>query len=246
MADEGTVQYAQWLHPKESKKEITQMVVNQYKKHVNYGDMVIDIGAHTGDSTLPYALAAGKEGLVLALEPNPYVFEILKINASLSLDKTHIEPLNFAATEEDGEFEFLYSDNGFCNGGNLSVIKNQKHHHEFKLKVLGKNLENYVESHFGDHLDKLSLIKVDTEGYDRFVLASLKKLIMKKRPILIAEVLKKLTEEERVSLYNLLAEDLGYKICYLDVSLPDLVGKTITKTDLMDWPNFDIICFPMQ
>ena len=34
------------------------------------------IGAHIGDTTLPIALAAGKKGFVLALEPNPYVFHV--------------------------------------------------------------------------------------------------------------------------------------------------------------------------
>lgn len=30
---------------------------------------MIDIGAHTGDTTLPMGLATGSEGLVLAIEP---------------------------------------------------------------------------------------------------------------------------------------------------------------------------------
>ncbi len=42
---DGKIQYAQWLHPAESTKLVRQ------------DEMAIDIGAHTGDTALPMALA---------------------------------------------------------------------------------------------------------------------------------------------------------------------------------------------
>ena len=54
---------------------------------------------------------------MLALEPKPYVFLILKKNSELNREKTNIVPLMFAATSEPGSFVFHYSDDGFCNGG---------------------------------------------------------------------------------------------------------------------------------
>src|SRR5579862_4242695 len=87
---DGTVEYAQWLHPSETKKEITQASVDALRKFLVSGDVAIDIGAHTGDSTIPIALAVGKQGCVLALEPNRYVFPVLTQNAELNKDKTNI------------------------------------------------------------------------------------------------------------------------------------------------------------
>ena len=113
----GHVQYAQWLHPYETPKVISQSSVDSLQRFVTKGDFVIDVGAHTGDTTVPLAIAAGPAGCVLALEPNPYVFKVLEVNASLNRDQTNIVPRSFAATEQDGQFVFHYSDASFCNGG---------------------------------------------------------------------------------------------------------------------------------
>jgi FkbM family methyltransferase len=51
--------------------------VDFYQRFLTKGAVAIDIGAHTGDTTVPMALAAGNTGLVLAFEPNQYVYKIL-------------------------------------------------------------------------------------------------------------------------------------------------------------------------
>ena len=117
LPSDGEVRLARWLHPAETAKFITQGSVDALRSFLSQGDVAIDIGAHTGDSTIPIALAVGRRGSVFALEPNPYVFKVLAINAGLNPSSTHIVPLMFAAMPEDGEFEFEYSDPGYCNGG---------------------------------------------------------------------------------------------------------------------------------
>ncbi len=47
LSSEGAVSYAQWLHPRESKKIIQQDAVDELKKFLAPGDAAIDIGAHT-------------------------------------------------------------------------------------------------------------------------------------------------------------------------------------------------------
>jgi len=69
LPSDGIIEYAQWLHPHEPKKEITQQSVNDLRKFLSPGDVAIDIGAHTGDSTVPIALAVGKTGCVFAWSP---------------------------------------------------------------------------------------------------------------------------------------------------------------------------------
>jgi len=111
------IDYAQWLHPAESKKCITNEMVDAYKEILNTGDCCIDVGAHTGDSTIPMALAVGKSGCVLALEPNPYVYHVLEKNARTNRHILNIKPLMAAVSTEEGFLEFEYSDPGYCNGG---------------------------------------------------------------------------------------------------------------------------------
>ncbi|MFP6581946.1 MAG: hypothetical protein VCD00_05250 [Candidatus Hydrogenedentota bacterium] len=64
LANDGVVQYAQWLSPREKPKRIEQSTVDELRTFLQPGDVAIDIGAHTGDSTVPMALAVGPTGAV--------------------------------------------------------------------------------------------------------------------------------------------------------------------------------------
>lgn len=244
LPEDGPVQYAQWLHPKERAKTVQQEHVNAWRQFVREGDTVIDIGAHTGDSTLPFALAAGRSGCVFALEPNPYVFKVLLKNASLNPSKTNIKPLNFAATERDGVFTFHYSDGAYCNGGFLSQIADQGHKHRQPLEVQGRNLRDFLQQEHSDRLSRLSLIKVDTEGYDRQVLLSLMDLIERYRPTIACEVYKRLTRVEREALYAVL-EQAGYQ-CFKLGEGANIQGEAIPRDGMEKWEHFDMLALPRK
>src|SRR5207244_569011 len=96
---EGRIEVARWLHPgahRIAPSEV-QANVDQLRRFLRAGDVAIDIGAHTGDTAIPIALAVGASGLVLALEPNPYVFPVLDRHGSVNPGKTKIVPPMFAA-----------------------------------------------------------------------------------------------------------------------------------------------------
>lgn len=239
---DGGVEYAQWLHPNETEKEITQTSVDALRKFLSPGDVAIDIGAHTGDSTIPIALAAGKEGCVLALEPNRYVFPILKKNAELNADKTRIIPLMFAATPEDAEMEFLYSDSGYCNGGRFEGMSKWLHGHAFRLKVQGKNLHAFIAATYPELLPRIRYIKMDTEGYESAVLATLSDLIAQTKPFLKVEVYRKLDEAQRRALYRLIA-GYGYVIHKIEND-GNYFGEVLSEQDVNKWRHFDVFCVP--
>lgn len=239
---EGRIEYAQWLHPSEAPKSISQEMIDTLRVYIRPGDMVVDIGAHTGDTSLPMALAAGPEGCCLALEPNPYVFRVLEANASLNQDRACIVPLNYAATDTDGTFTFHYSDAAFCNGGFLSTIKKKRHGNRFALEVQGRNLEEVLRRDYADRLDRLSYVKIDTEGYDWQVIQSLMGVLREYRPVVRTEVLNKLTLEEREKLFGLL-RDAGYD-CYKYDEDSYSRGDAVAESDLMRWKQFDILALP--
>ena len=239
---DGQVAYARWLHPSETQKEITQQSVDALRKFLSPGDVVIDIGAHTGDSTIPIALAVGKEGCVLALEPNRYVFEVLLKNAELNPDKTRIIPLLFAATPEDAEMEFQYSDAGYCNGGRFEGLSKWMHGHAFKLKVQGKNLHAFLAANYPQLIPRIRYIKVDTEGYEATVLGSLAGLISQCKPYLKVEVYRKLDDARRRALYQVIASR-GYEIRRI-ANEDDYFGPLISEQDMSDWRHFDVFCAP--
>ncbi|MBX2897078.1 MAG: FkbM family methyltransferase [Cyclobacteriaceae bacterium] len=236
----GTVDYAQWLHPFEQPKTITQANVNFYKKITAPAGMVIDIGAHTGDTTVPMALAVGKPGLVLGLEPNKYVFKILEKNSQLNRDKTTIVPLCFAATKEDGVFEFNYSDASFCNGGFLSQIKSKNHRHDFVLEVAGKNLQNFLLNQYAQQLDKLCLIKIDAEGYDKEIIKTIPEILNRYKPNLMIECYKRLTPDERYELFDLVMAH-EYNLYYLQNFEGFGKLEIITRNSMTSREHFEML-----
>lgn len=236
----GEVQYAQWLHPFEKPKELTYDHVLFYKKLCKEGDLIVDIGAHSGDTTVPMALAVGKEGLVLGIEPNKYVYKILEKNASLNKDKTNIISLCFAATAEDGEFSFNYSDASFCNGGFLSQIENSAHKHNYELEVVGKNLQNYLQENHLDRLKNCSLVKIDAEGYDKEILKTIPEILNNYKPALMVECYKKLNQKERDELFDVL-EGFNYDLFYLEDFEAKNELRKILKENMNDEKHFEIL-----
>ncbi len=236
---DGLVQYAQWLHPADSRKEISQQEIDGLRQFIDRGDFAIDIGAHSGDTTVPIALAAGPTGCVLALEPNPYVFEVLEVNSTLNPRKTRIEPRCFAATEEEGDFVFHYTDASFNNGGFRSRQRWKLFRRRYPLKVSGRNLLTVLREEFAKWLPKLKYVKVDAEGYDRAVLESILPVLQEARPVIRTEVFRKLLGSERRALFNLLA-GAGYEVFRFEGGAAPR-GRRLALADMTAEKHFDIL-----
>ncbi len=240
LKEEGSIEFANWENPLAPRKVLTQSEVNFFKKFIPKGSFAIDIGSNVGDTTVPMALAAGKDGLVLGFEPNPHIFKILTNNADLNPGKVNIVPLHFAITDNDGEFYYQSSEASFANGG----ISEQptKYHGSYLLseKIRGINLEKYLHHHYADRIEQLSFIKIDTEGYDKEIIRSIQPVLKQYKPAVIAECFAKLNEAERGDLYNLLAQN-GYELFYFEDFLEDTDVQPIKEPkDMMKWKHFNL------
>jgi FkbM family methyltransferase len=240
---DGEVRFAQWHHPNETLKVVSQDEVIALRQFLRPGDVAIDVGAHTGDSTVPIALALGSSGIVFALEPNPYVFKVLEENAGLNRTKTNIVPLMFAAMPEDGDFTFLYSDEGYCNGGFHNAVSRWVHGHFVTLRVAGRNVLGYLREQAPDTLDRLRYVKIDTEGSDRVVARSLRDLLRTSRPYLKSEIYRHLPRQERAGYYDDLRV-LGYRIFKCEEHV--VRGQELDRGDMMLWQHFDIFAVPEE
>jgi FkbM family methyltransferase len=178
----------------------------------------------------------------LALEPNLYVFEVLVANAAHNRDKTNIVPRCCAATQTDGDFVFHYSDAGYCNGGFRSQQRWRFYRRKHALRIKGRNLLAMLEADFADWLPKLTYIKVDAEGYDRAILASIMPIIRERRPVIRTEVYRKLLARERHELFELLA-GAGYSIHrFQEDGQP--VGQILKRSDMTREKHFDVLAIP--
>jgi FkbM family methyltransferase len=236
----GKIQYAHWLHPFVKRYRFGKSQVDFYRKLSRPGGMIVDIGAHVGDTTVPMGLAVGKEGLVLGIEPNQYAYKILETNASLNKEITNILPHCFAATEKEGIVTFNYSDASFCNGGFLSQIRNKRHRHNYTLDVKGLNLEKFLLDNHANDLEKLDLIKIDAEGYDKEIIKTLPRILAKYKPQLMVECYKRLTQEERDDLYDTIS-GFGYELYLLENFKMFHQLEKIEKHNMNDRKHFEML-----
>jgi FkbM family methyltransferase len=239
---EGVVRFAQWRHPRVSQQLILQEEIDGLRQFIRPGDFAIDVGAHTGDTTVPMALAASPSGCVLALEPNPHVFKVLEVNAALNPAAARIVPECVAATEDDGAYVFHYGDASFCNGGQPGRWRRSPFRRRYPLSVVGRNLLRLLRSEYADHLPRLSYVKVDAEGHDRAILESILPILRQRRPVIRTEVFRKLKRYDRHVLYELLTGN-GYEVFRYQAG-PNPQGARLHRDQMTAEKHFDVVAIP--
>ncbi|WP_428667514.1 FkbM family methyltransferase [Runella sp.] len=235
MEKDGQIDFAEWDNPLTTRLGLKQEMVDFFRKSIKEGDFVIDIGANIGDTTVPMGLAAGKSGLALGFDPNPYVFKILSENATLNKEKLNIHPLPFAISVQEEEFYFISSEASFVNGGISSTKESRHGKFVYPEKIKGIPLMSFLEKNYSEWLPKLSFIKVDTEGYDKEILKSISDLIGKYKPTIVAESFENNTDAEKMELFEVISKH-GYNIFYFEEF--DTTAQIIpikTKEEITKW-----------
>ena len=236
----GNVLFANWENPLVERKVISSRNVNFFKKFLREGDLAIDIGGNIGHMTIPMALAVGRAGKILSFDPNPFVFEILQQNAGLNPLLTNIETFNFAITENEEEFYYNSSEASFNNGGISKDAESRHGRFALDQKIQGINLENFMRRNYINSIDKLKLIKIDTEGYDKEIIRSIPGILDKYHPVVITECFKKNDAEQRYEQFDLLAGH-GYSMYYFsDFDENAEIIPIVKKEDMMRWKHFDL------
>lgn len=240
LADDGPVEYAHWHYHRDGECAVRGEEVADLRRFLRKGDFAIDIGAHIGDTALPIALACGAEGLVLALEPNPHVFDVLCTTSRLNRSKTNIVPLPYAATETAGRFVFRYSDPSYANGGRFAGLSVWRHFHSFPLTVEGRTLASILALH-AERLPRLRYIKIDIEGDELRLLRSIEPLLVAHRPYVKTEIHRHACERDRRDIFRLLGR-AGYTLRHVESHT--LFGDELTEQDVLRWPHFDVFAVP--
>ena len=143
-------------------------IVSVLLKYLKKGDVFIDVGAHIGYITAIGTGLVGKKGQVHSFEPVPVYFE--KLLEFSHLNKNHqIFVNNFALGETEGISNIEL--NKKVKGWNTMVRGFMDPNDiENTIKVRIKSLNNYI---FEKNIEKISLIKIDVEGFEFPVLKGL-------------------------------------------------------------------------
>lgn len=171
-----------------SERKIKDWALPYVKKHRVY----IDIGAHNGDTSLPFVNVFDR---VICFEPNPVSF------AELSKHKG-LECYNLALGNNESTGTLVINDKT-NNPEHGSIFEDRTKHWQGgeSHAVQIKTLDSFK------FFDSIDLIKIDTEQYEYFVIEGALKTIKKNRPVIFFE--NKRNEADNVALLLL---DLGYTV----------------------------------
>lgn len=132
-------------------------------------DLVLDVGAHIGDSTLFFE----KQGCsVIAFEPQADSFECLKRNCKRSVCLN--QPVG------NGQLVTLHEQ----ERGNLGARR--VYDQNDIQSTIGKDVKIAIRLD-SLHLPKVSCIKIDVEGFEPYVLRGAKRILTLDKPIVIVE-----------------------------------------------------------
>jgi len=176
-----------------------------FEESLNEGDVVIDVGANLGYYSLLSAKLIREKGRVYSFEPMSSAFERLKKNISLNEFK-NIKLENKGVSDKEEKLEIF-----FQNEYEIGIDQKGE-----KEEVNFITIDNYVEK---NKIKKLSLLKVDTDGYDFNVLKGSLKTINKLKPKIITLEISP-TEDDTEEYLSLIYSLRDY-IVYSDVG-----GKT--------------------
>ena len=145
---------------------------------VKPGDWVIDVGANVGHYTKRLSDLVGQTGRVIAFEPIPTSFTLLASNVQL-FKYPNVSLINSAISDKIGTAGMSIPN--FSSGLTNYYQAHISAANESELSVLTLPLDCL------NITNKISLIKIDAEGHEEFVLSGMKSTIEKHHPTLIIE-----------------------------------------------------------
>jgi FkbM family methyltransferase len=142
------------------------------------GDVVLDVGAYCGLSSIGFARRVGEAGRVYAFEPDPENFAALQKNRE-SFGLKNLSAEKFAIWKESGTLEFQADGTAGASVGTVSGRRNST------VQVNATTLGDFAAS---QALPRIDLIKIDAEGSEADILLSSRALLRQFRPALIVEL----------------------------------------------------------
>ncbi len=150
------------------------------------GGCFVDIGAHFGYFSLFASHLVGTEGRVLSIEAMPSTFVVLKENLEANAAHPNFTLHQGAAFNEDKTLQFqdygLVScslNSAFGARGNTSASPGEI------VEIEAQTADSIIQE---NEIQKVSVIKIDAESSEKFVLMGLTETINRDRPVIIMEV----------------------------------------------------------
>jgi FkbM family methyltransferase len=183
-------------------QEETDYLIKILKK----GDVFVDIGTNIGLFSLMASKIVGEEGKVLCFEPAPITFSRLNENVKLN-DFKNIDIRNLGLSDKQGELTFYISNNGHDAWNSFAPSQDNKLESSIQVPVSTLDIEL-----INIDKNKIKLVKIDVEGWEKFVLFGGKDFLVSFNPIVMVEFTEANTFNAGYPVYEIydIMQDLGY------------------------------------
>lgn len=168
--------------------EWSELEVSLYRRLLTADSVVIEVGANLGLHTVPLAKIASS-GRVICFEPQRLIFNILCGNLALN-NLVNVDAHRRVVGEREEIVTIESTDyNTPWNYGAFSVAAGFSGEARFPGKLTSEPIEVAVLDEFPQTaaLERLDLLKIDTEGFEPAVLRGADRLIARTRPTLFVE-----------------------------------------------------------
>lgn len=168
-------------------------------------EWVVDMGANCGGLTLRFAKAVGKEGRVIAYEPNSDVAIRLEENLRLN-NFTHVTVLRKGVWSSSGSFTLYLPKHN--NTGTASLVDKTSNTGGRTVVV---PVEPFDERWQALGCPRIRLVKMDIQGAEIHAIDGMAKMLSRCRPVIIIEVTgTSLNYPDKLSTYALSLSQFGY------------------------------------
>ena len=137
-----------WVDPRRRQED-----EHFFRRYLRSGDVVVDVGANVGNLTLTASCVVGSTGHVFAVEAHPRTFGYLRGNLANNAS-ANVTPFNTAVGKEEGTLHF----------SDLSDDDINRVTEDGGIAVPVQPLDGLPI-----RAGRVALMKVDVEGYERFV-----------------------------------------------------------------------------
>ncbi len=228
------------MNPPDYEEALAQFCRRTLRK----GDVVVDVGAHTGRHTVPFARAVGPTGKVLAFEPIPHINQALQDRLRAEGRSKPMAPVrvfDVALGAEAAETEFVVvPEFPEYSGLRERIYDAGSDTRRERIPIRVERLDDLLSSE-----PRIDLVKIDVEGGEYDVLRGSLGLLARHRPIVTFECGDNSLieyEHESADVFDLLT-DQGYRIEDIDRTPLDRDQFIASSRTQRIW---DYLAFPVE
>ncbi len=183
-------------------------------RFIKKGDVIVDVGANVGDTAV--MMLNETKARIICVEPSDIFFKYLKenVNSLPEEERDKIICIKSLVGEQDTSGEL------FHYGGTATIEQNN----HSNIKIERVKLDHLLKGEL-----RISLIKVDTDGFDFDVIMSARNIIENDRPILFWE--NQINTKEQYDGYEKLYEflsDMNYNHLYIFDNYGNIMIKNVS------------------